>query len=225
MSVMQKKSGWIALGLAAFLVLWLHRPCVAADDVAKTNQILLSATSPFEDMVGPALSGDDAGLAKMLPEADGQAAGVKRALPPAAVSQFEELLASLHKSVAAKDHYATADGAVRVFKLLVDNVQPGGLKIPKEVSLLDYAGFKLQVLAAAKQPDWDAMQKATTEAAASWNAIKAKVTDKRVRDTVDSTIAGMEKAVKIENLPMVQFAAQIDLDLVDVLEGHFQSKP
>ena len=68
------------------------------------------------------------------------------------------------------------------------------------------------------------MRKTAAEAAASWKAIMNKVSDKRVRDTVNSTLAGMEKAAKIENLPMIQFAAQIDLDLVDVLEGHFESK-
>jgi hypothetical protein len=223
MSGLRNRSVRIVVGVAGLLLVCVHGGAAAgaADDVA---QVLLAAASPYEDMVGPALAGDDAGLTKMLSNADGQAGTVRKALPPAAAEQFDELLAAIHKSVAARDHYATAEGAVRVFKLLVDNVPPASLKVPREVSLMDYAGFKLQVLAAAKQPDWEAMRKTASEASASWNAIKGKVSDKRVRDTVNSTIAGMERAAKAENLAMIQFAAEIDLDLVDVLEGHFEGK-
>ncbi len=211
------RTRWIILGFASAVIFCLH---ASADDAKP----LLSATSPFEDMIGPALSSDDAELAKCLMAADGQSASVKKALPADAVARFDELLKSIHQSVAAKDHYATADGAVNTFKLLVDHVKPDGLKVPKEVSLMDYAGFKLQVLAAARQADWDAMRKTAADAASSWNAIKSQVSDKRVRDTVNSAIAGMGQAAKFENLAMIQFAAQIDLDLVDVLEGHFESK-
>src|SRR5437899_2271221 len=112
MNISRARSGWIALGLAGFLLACLQVHAAAADDLAQSNQTLLSATSPFEDMVGPALSGDGAGLAKVLSAADAQAAAVRKALPPTAAPQFDELLASIHKSVAARDHYAAAEGAV-----------------------------------------------------------------------------------------------------------------
>ena len=95
---------------------------------------------------------------------------------------------------------------------------------PKEVSLLDYAGFKLHVLDAAPQPDWDAMRKIVTEAVAWWDATKSKVTDHKLRDAFNSTVRGMQQAARTENRPMLHFAAQMDLDLVDLLEKHFESK-
>lgn len=69
------------------------------------------------------------------------------------------------------------------------------------------------------------MRKVVAEAAGWWKTAKPKVSDKGLRDAVESTIRGMQQAVKIENLTMLHFAAQIDLDLVDVLEGYFEKKP
>ena len=197
----------------------------SARDAAKANETLLSATSPFEDMVEFALARNFASVEKSLAKADGQAAAVKDALPPASVGAFDGQLQALHKVVVAKDHYAVAVCAVEIFRLLLDNLDATKLKVPKEVSLLDYAGFKLHVLDAAPKPDWDAMRKTVAEAAAWWKAAKSKVSEKGLRDAVESTIRGLQQAAQTENLPMLHFAAQIDLDLVDLLEGYFEKKP
>ena len=111
-----------------------------------------------------------------------------------------------------------------MFRLLIDNLDAGKLKVPKEVSLLDYAGFKLHVLDAAPKPDWDAMRKTVADAVAWWDAMKSKVSDKKLRDAFNSTVRGMQQAASSENRPMLQYAAQMDLDLVDLLEKHFEGK-
>lgn len=172
-----------------------------------------------------ALAKNFASVEKSLAKADGQAAAVKDALPPASVGEFAGQLQALHKVVVGKDHYAVAVCAVEIFRLLLDHLDATKLKVPKEVSLLDYAGFKLHVLDAAPKPDWDAMRKTVTEAVAWWKAAKPKVSEKGLRDAVESTIRGMQQAAQTENLPMLHFSAQIDLDLVDVLEGYFEKKP
>jgi hypothetical protein len=56
------------------------------------------------------------------------------------------------------------------------------------------------------------------------NAISSKVCEKGLRDAFDSVIRGLGDAAKLENLPMLRFAAQIDLDLVDLLEGDLAPK-
>lgn len=195
-----------------------------AGDAAKANATLLRASSPFEDMVEFALARNDASIAKSLKAADSHAAAVREALPTAAAAQFDTMLQALHKAATAKEHHAVAMSAVEVFRLLIDNLEAGSLKVPKEVSLLDYAGFKLHVLAAAPQPDWGAMRRTVEDAAEWWAAIKSKVTDKGLRDAFNSTVRGLQEAGKVEHLPMLNFAAQVDLDLVDLLEGHFEHK-
>ena len=196
-----------------------------AQDIAKVNNTLLKATGPFEDMVGPALTRNDKGIAKMLAEADQEADAVKKVLPAEAVRNFDELLQSLHKAAAAKDGLAVAQNAVQIFRLLVDNLKADTLKIPIEVSLLDWAGYQLQVLAAAEKPDWEAMSKVAADAEQWWKVIaRSKVTEKNLRATVTTATAGLKQATLEKNLPMVNFGAHITLDLVDLLEGHFKAK-
>ena len=103
--------------------------------------------------------------------------------------------------------------------MLIDNIQAKGLKEPKEVSLLDYAGFNLQVLAAAQTPSWQDIRRTVGEAAGWWNTIESKVSREGLRDAFGTSIRGLDDAAKVENLPMLRLAAQIELDLVDLLES------
>lgn len=195
-----------------------------AQEASNPNETLLAATSPFEDIVDFALVRNDAGITKALADADRQAAAVKAVLPTAAAGRFDQQLQALHKAASGKEYQALAATAVEVFRFLIDGLQPGNLKVPKEISLLDYTGFKLRVLATAAQPDWNAMRKTAEDASAWWHTVESSVSDKALRDAFSSTVAGLQEATKNENLPMLHFAVRIDLDLVDPLENHFERK-
>jgi hypothetical protein len=162
--------------------------------------------------------------AKAIITADQESDYIKTALSPSSASEFAARMEDLHRAATDKNHHQVARSAVEVFRLLVDNLQTEGLEIPKEVSLLDYAGFKLQVLAASRSPDWEDIRKTVSEADAWWTAIKSKVSEQGLRDAFGSAIRGLDEAAKVENLPMLRFAAQIDLDLVDLLENDLKAK-
>jgi hypothetical protein len=198
-------------------------PANAVDSQA-ANDTLLKATSPFEDMVKYALDRKEAKLAKALATANSQTEGIRGALPAAASSRFDTLFLTLQKSATATNHYAIAKTSVEIFHLLIENLTKEGLKIPIEVSWLDYAGFKLHVLASAPKPDWASMDATIEDATKWWEAIKMKVAEKNLRYAMDSDIQGLRQSVKSKNLPMLYFAAQMDLDLVDLLENHFEGK-
>ena len=199
-------------------------PSASARDAAKANEVLLKATSPYEDMVEFALAKNADRVAKSLAQADSQAAAVKESLRPGAVAEFERRVQELHQAVADREHYAVAVGGVEIFRLLIDNLDADKLKVPKEVSLLDYAGFKLHVLDAAPRRDWDAMRKTVADSVAWWDATKAKVKDRSLRSACHSAIRGLQEAGKSENRALLHFAAQMELDLVDLLENHFEGK-
>ena len=199
-------------------------PSTSASQAIKANDVLLSAMSPFEDMIEFALAGKDSDITKALVAADQHATDVKKVLSGSAASQFATLMESLHRAATNKDHHEVARSAVEVFRLLSDNLQAKDLKVPKEVSLLDYAGFKLRVLAATQRPDWQDIRKTVGEAAGWWKAISSKVSEAGLRDAFDSLMRGLDDAARIEDLPMLRFAAQIDLDLVDLLEGDLTPK-
>ena len=121
----------------------------SARDVNRDNKALLRATSPFEDLVEFGLTKNEAAISKSLTEADRRAAVIREVIGSSASGKFDELLAALHQATTDRDHSRLAMSAVEAFRLLIDNLKPQGLQVPKEVSLLDYAGFKLQVLGAA----------------------------------------------------------------------------
>jgi hypothetical protein len=212
------------LRLLAIAFLLAVTPSVSASQGIKANDVLLSAMSPFEDMIEFAFAESDSDISKTLVAADQHATDVKKALSASAASEFATLMEGLHRTATDKDHHEVARSAVEVFRLLIDNLQAKDLKVPKEVSLLDYAGFKLRVLAATQRPNWQDIRKTVGEAAGWWNAINSKVSEKGLRDAFDSLIRGLDDAAKLENLPMLRFAAQIDLDLVDLLEGDLTPK-
>src|SRR5581483_3220626 len=187
-----------------------------------TNGILLHCTSPYEDLVAPGLANKEKTIPDLLATADKEAEAVKKVLPADAAQEFQSLLQKMHEAAAAKDGRAVALNGMVVYRLLVDHLQADTLRIPKEVDLLDYAGYQLQILAAADKPDWEAIGQVATDASTWWTAIaKPKITNKAVRATVTSAIRGIQQAVQEKNLAMLKFGAQMDLDLVDVLEGLF----
>jgi hypothetical protein len=189
------------------------------------NDVLLGAMSPFEDLVEYALAGSDADVAKALVAADQQAASARQALPATAASVLATRMQGLHNAAGAKNHYGVASNAVEVFRLLTDNLQTKDLALPKEVSLLDYAGFKLRVLAAAPSPNWQDIGKTATDAAGWWNAIRPKLPAGGLRDGLDTAARGLGDATRSKDLAMVRFGAQVELDLVDLLEGALAPKP
>lgn len=190
----------------------------------QANDTLLNASSPFEDMAEFALAKNASGITRALAAADKQAALVRKVLPAGATPQFDSMLRALHTAATGKQYYAVAVNSVEVYRLLIVHLDAATLRVPKEVSLLDYAGFKLHVLGAAPQADWGAVRQTTADAAKWWAAIRAKVSDEPLGDAMDSTVLALQQASKLGHLPMLHFAAQMDLDLVDLLEGDFERK-
>jgi hypothetical protein len=187
------------------------------------NKALLHATAAYEDLVDPALANDSAKIEKFLAVGDQEAPAIVKMLPNAAATNFEKLRRSLHQSAAMKDGRGVAAASVEVFKVLADHLKADALVVPVEVELMDYSGYKLQVLAAADHPDWTAISEVAAQNASWWQAIaKSRVTNKQLRASVTSAVRGAEQAAKEKNVSMLKFGAQMVLDLVDVVEIQFK---
>ncbi len=120
------------------------------------------------------------------------------------------------------DNETLALKSVEAYRILIESLDVNSLVVPIQVSLLDYAGFKFEALLHAKATDWLALEKVAEETQQQWAATHPRVTDKGLSDAVDTAIAGMYKASIEKNAGMAVFAAQIDLALVDLLEGYFE---
>ena len=193
--------------------------CESAGRASPANDVLSSAASPFEDLIEFALAGSDQGISTALAAADRNVDDVDRVLSGSPAKEFPILMEALHAAAAEKRHQAVAENAVQIFRVLIQSLSDKGLAVPKDVSLLDYAGFKLRVLGAADIPNWLDIRKTVAEAGRSWKAIDSSVSRNALRDAVSSVVRGLDDAAKAEDLAMLRFAAQIDLDLVDLLEA------
>lgn len=209
-----RRSGLLALACFAALAFSM----ASASQAAQLDDPLVSGMSPFEDLIEVALDGNDSGISSALGDADRQSIRVQKALAIPVAKQLAGLMEDLHRAAAASAHLRVANDAVDAFRLLIDNVQVETHSMPRELSLLDYAGFKLRVLAAADKPSWKDIRKTVDDADAWWKALHGRVSERSLRDAFDSTVRGLHDATRIEDVPMLRFAAQIDLDLVDLLE-------
>src|SRR5258705_8931090 len=93
------------LRLLAIAFLLAVAPSPSSSQAIKANDVLLSAMSPFEDMIEFALAGKDSDISKTLAAADQHATDVKKALSASAASQFATLMEGLHRAATDKDHH------------------------------------------------------------------------------------------------------------------------
>lgn len=187
------------------------------------NAVLLSAASPFEDMTEFALDDNVAGIDRASKTYSGQSARVDAVLSPGQRGRLHARIAAIAKARGIADNAAIAMNAVEAYGILVGALRPAGMKVPAEVARLDYAGFKLKVLMHGASKDWPAARAVAQGADVDWSAVKARVTDKGLRDAMDVATQGMQQATASSNAGMAGLAADIDLALVDLLERHFEA--
>lgn len=187
------------------------------------NEILQAASSPFEHLSELAIVGDWKGVDAAMQEFEPLQRTTTNALPAEARQRFDSQLAAIRESYGRRDGYSLGLQAADAYRTLVAAQDGAALAVPIEVSLLDYAGFKLTALLSRTSPDWQAVQATAGEARQFWTTIQRRVLDKSLHTLTTTTVDGLVKAAQDRDRARAQFAAQVDLDLVDVLEGHFTS--
>jgi len=185
------------------------------------NEILLSGSSPFEDLTEFAISADREGIKRALQAHDAQAKKVENALPVPYRDKLKALVTDIRQAEQQGNYDIIALKSPEVYRTLIEALDRSSLKVPAEVSLLDYVGFRFLAVLHAKPGDWPDLQEATKYAQKNWDAIKSRVTDKGLREAMDITIAGLIKACTLKNADMALFAAQVNLAQVDLLEAFF----
>lgn len=204
-----------------FLLLSLTVQPAAAKGTHARNDILLGALSPFEDLAEDALHKEINGLQADMAAARTSFRKINEFLSPESFSRLEMLLTDIDASAKARRYDLLSLQSLEAYKVIAMELDRATLKIPIEVVMLDYAGFKIQSLLSQQVPDWIRLNQTVAEARSYWSAIVPKVRHKAVRDAFDTDIEGLSLAITAKNTAMLFFAAQVDLDLVDLLEEYF----
>jgi hypothetical protein len=198
---------------------------LSSSAMAQTNNtILFDAMSPYEDLTEYALDQNKEGIDKTIKSLDGLVDELKNKLSKKAIQNLSE---NIEKIKIAKDNVdfpKIALYAVDSYRTISEELDTSTLKIPKEVVILDYIGFKLLALLKQQNVDWNLIKITSNEGVSQWENIKIQTSDKPLRNVMDTAIQGIQVAVNSKNIDMLRFAAQVDLDLVDLLEGYFEKK-
>lgn len=187
------------------------------------NAALLAAASPLEDLTESALADDGDGMSRALATYDERIQKAAPHLSDRRKQDLDELIDDVRQRKQDHDNLYVALDAVEAYRILVEALDSEHAKVPREVSLLDYDGFRTHVLLREVPPDWPALGVTAAGAREHWNAIRPRLAAGGLRDAVDTAVEGLNDAVERRDIEMTGFAAQVVLDLVDLLESRFES--
>lgn len=180
--------------------------------------------SPFEDLTEFALSKDDKGIEKSLNKIENALKNniFKQNLKSGSVEELSKKIAKLKQDYATKDYANTVLTSAEIFNYNVSNFKDAD-KIANQIKIehLDYLGFKILALIDQKNINWNEIEKTTTNIEPIWKALATNVKDPNLKASIDLLFKGMHLSAKEKNKKMLDIFANMDLDLVDVLENTF----
>jgi len=188
------------------------------------NTVLFDAMSPYEDLTEYALDQNMSKVANSISSLDGLIAKLKAVLSNKSIHVLEINVTKMQTAEKKAAYSEIALLAVDSYKILADELDQTTLKVPKQVVILDYVGYRIHALLRQNEIDWHLISETVDEGKSQWEQVKRKVTNKGLYDSLNTTITGLEIASTSKNIDMLKFAAQVDLDLVDLLEGFFEKK-
>ncbi|TBR11420.1 MAG: hypothetical protein EPO46_06485 [Lysobacter sp.] len=185
------------------------------------NAALLAGAEVFENITESAPTLDQAGFSRLYQGYRRSAAAIDAALTPARRRELLTNAAGVERHWKAGERHAMALDAVEAYRTLVTAVDRKAMPVPVEVSLLDYAGFRLNALLGdGKSANWPAIRRTTTEAHGFWKSIQSRVKDPVLVDAMVRTLKAFDTATTKRDPQLLAYAADMDLILVDGLETH-----
>lgn len=217
----------IALSFAAAHAQKLQSPAAqlaAATAAGDVNAALRAAGEPFEKLSETAFDASWRALSKGIGDANDAAAKVRPSLAPADAARLDAQLAAVRDARQKQDRAGLSLSAIEGYRVLVSAVSDKA-KVPTEVSLLDYAGFRYKAHLKAKPTRWDEMGKAVDFARQTAKALAPKLPSPELAANVDKIIMAMDQAVKDRNPARAAASVKSELDYVDVIEKAYAALP
>ena len=195
-----------------------------AKAASDANERLLAAAEPFEALTETAFTAPFRELGRLRAEARAKAQFVDATLAPTAATRLQQLGSEVDAALAAQDRTAVAIGAVESYRVLVSAQDAATARVPVEVSLLDYAGFKYNAILKSDPVKWAAMADDVAYARTTWSAIEGRVTSPGLNGAFVQALNAMAVGIDTRNAAVAEQAAASELALVDLLEEHFSQQ-
>jgi hypothetical protein len=192
---------------------------------ADRNAKLMDAASINEDLIGFALEGKADKVAEQVAAMRKALATLQPFLDATAFETLGRQLNGMELALSKNDALGTALVSVEAYRVLETAMDADSRPSPIEVAMLDYSGFKLSVLAAMQVADWATIAATARGSDDSWSVLTTSVKDASIRNLVSAIQDGLRAAVDRNDIHGVKFAAKMQLEVVDVLEGYFRRNP
>lgn len=189
---------------------------VAADQIC-----LFDSAEAYENLTEKSYAADAQTLADLSAEAEKQARACFANLNSFDANALSTQLEAVQAALRSNDRAAVARNAVEAYRIFVtaETREPNG--VPLEVSLLDYAGFRMQADLQATEPDWADVEAALSFAEQQWSEIEAKITDLGLRESFAAELDRIRTAAAERNASAAKESVRTELDQVDLLEQYF----
>jgi len=181
-----------------------------------------AAAEPFEKLAETSFEATLTAIDQTIGEAETAAQGVRALLPTGAASHLDAQIAAMKSARQKRDHAGLALSSIEAFRVLISAVADNA-KVPTEVSLLDYAGFRYGADLKANPVRWGDMAEAVSFARDNWAKLSPRTKSFQGAPAFEKAIADMDKAAAQRNVALATLSAKAELDLVDQLEIFFSA--
>jgi hypothetical protein len=204
----------------AFALLAAALPADAREAACEDIDAAISAS---EDVAEAAIAGDAENARKFSAKLTSALGGTHLDWSPEQSKKAGERLAHLKSSLESEKLAEAALASTDVYSVLVVAYEPR-LPTTLDVASLDFAGFRLKALAAARDPNWELIEQAAGEASKSFEAAAARVSDPALKDLAAEIGESLVPAAKSHNIEWLDTAADQTLAVVDLLERVVRNK-
>ncbi len=195
---------------------------VAAPSGANSNTKLRAAAEPFENLTEISFTAAWTTIDQTAAKAEAAAGGARGSLSKDAAVQLDAQIAAIKSALQRHDRAEVALSSIEGYRVLVSAVTDNA-KIPTEVSLLDYAGFRYNANLKAHPIRWDEMAATVSFARKTWDTLLPRAKASPVATRFEKAITDMDKAVIQRNESLAASSVKTELDLVDQLEKFFSA--
>jgi hypothetical protein len=214
-----------AFALAALLVGAAGPVLAAKSTTHPRTDALFQASEIAENLSESSTSINVAAFDKAMSDIDALGPRLNKALSPDRKQALDTLVTAMRSAWTHADRSAVGVQAIDAFRLLQEAMPRGSKAIPVQVDQLDYVGFKVKALLSSSSVDWAQVSDTVREASTWWSSIEARTADVTLKDAMNRTILGMKAAADLNDPKLMNFAADMELILVDGLETFFTAHP
>lgn len=195
---------------------------VAVPSAANSNTKLRAAAEPFENLTEISFTAAWTRIDQTAAKAEAAAGRARGSLSKDAAVQLDAQIAAIKSALQQHDRAGLALSSIEGYRVLVSAVTDNA-KIPTEVSLLDYAGFRYDANLKAHPIRWDEMASTVSFARKTWNTLSPTAKASPVATKFEKAISDMGKAVVERNKSLAASSVKTELALVDQLEKFFSA--